>query len=186
MGIPTGQTEGNLHLVSPGANQAFFEKCERLAERCEVDARRVCATGVALGFLRAVRCCGAVAATACASSFLVVLPKRCCFPAPLLPALGLPGNVNCRCASFLKRRTFFSILPVHRTVLECQLSPTPGLREVRGNSLYEAIQGFRVQKPEHEMRHPHCMKALQLTDHFCAASSHEVLLRAAYHLSGIL
>src|SRR5258708_32289461 len=79
-----------LHLVTPGANQAFFEKCERLAERFEVDARRVCATGVALGFLRAVRCCGAVAAPACASSFLVVLPKRYCFPAPLLPALRLP------------------------------------------------------------------------------------------------
>src|SRR5260370_17273032 len=79
-----------LHLVTPGANQAFFEKCERLTERFEVDALRVCATGVALGFLRAVRCCGAVAATACASSFLVVLPKRYCFPAPLLPALGLP------------------------------------------------------------------------------------------------
>jgi hypothetical protein len=29
------------------------------------------------------------------------------------------------------------------------------------------------------------MKALQLADHFCAASSHEVLLRAAYHLVGV-
>lgn len=60
------------------------------------------------------------------------------------------------------------------------------LREVWDNSLSEAIQGFRVQKPEHEMRHPYGMKALQLADHFCATSSHEVLLRAAYHLIEVL
>ncbi len=79
-----------LHLVTLCANQAFFEKCKRLAERFETDARRACATGVAVDFLLAARCCGAVAATAWASCFPVVLLKRDGFPAPLLPSLSLP------------------------------------------------------------------------------------------------
>src|SRR5690348_5449022 len=57
--------------------------------------------------------------------------------------------------------------------------------EMRHNGLYESLQGFGAQEPKHEMRHPHGMKALQLADHFCTASRHEVLLRAAYHLSGV-
>src|SRR5437016_14583997 len=71
-------------------HQAFFEKGERLAERFEADARRTCATGVALDFLRDVRCCDAVTAKARASCFLVVFPKRYCFPAPLLPSFIFP------------------------------------------------------------------------------------------------
>ena len=54
--------------------------------------------------------------------------------------------------------------------------------EMWSNHLYEALQGLGVQKSEHEMRHTYGMKALQLADHFCAASSHEVLLWAAYYL----
>lgn len=55
------------------------------------------------------------------------------------------------------------------------LSPAPLSGEVRHNSPHESLQGLGVQEPEHEMRHPHCMKALQFMDHFCAASGHEVL-----------
>src|SRR5258707_11538794 len=65
------------------------------------------------------------------------------------------------------------------------LSPTPVSGEMRDNSLYESLQGLGVQEPEYEMRHPYSMKALQLADHFCAASGHEVLLRAAHHLIGV-
>ena len=65
------------------------------------------------------------------------------------------------------------------------LSPTPVSGEMRDNSLYEALQGLGVQEPEYEMRHPYGMKALQLADHFCAASGHEVLLWAAHHLIGV-
>lgn|SRR5215467_14426764 len=57
--------------------------------------------------------------------------------------------------------------------------------EVRDNRLHETLQGFRVQEPEHEMRYPYGLEALQLLDHFCAAASDEILLRAEYHLVGI-
>jgi hypothetical protein len=56
--------------------------------------------------------------------------------------------------------------------------------EVRRNRLYESLQGFRVQEPEHEMRHPYSLETLQFLDHFGAAAGHEVLLRAAYHFIG--
>src|SRR5260221_12824302 len=65
------------------------------------------------------------------------------------------------------------------------LSPTPVSGEMRENSLYESLQGLGLQEPEYEMRPPYSMKALQLLDHFCAASRHEVLLRAAHHLIGV-
>ncbi len=65
------------------------------------------------------------------------------------------------------------------------LSPTPVSGEMRDDSLYESLQGLGVQEPEYEMRHPYGMKTLQLLDYFCAASGHEVLLRAAHHLIGV-
>ena len=46
---------GSLAPGDTGANQAFFEKSERLAERFEADARCACASGIALGFPLAVR-----------------------------------------------------------------------------------------------------------------------------------
>ena len=58
--------------------------------------------------------------------------------------------------------------------------------KVRYNSSYEPLQGLRIQKSEHEMGHAHFMKLLQFPDHFCAVSSHEVLLRMAYNLIGVL
>jgi hypothetical protein len=66
------------------------------------------------------------------------------------------------------------------------LFSTPLSGEVRDNRLYESLQGLVVQEPEHEMRHPYGLKALPFADHFRAASGHEVLLRAAYDLIGIV
>jgi hypothetical protein len=63
------------------------------------------------------------------------------------------------------------------------LSPALASGEVWRNCLRESPKRFRIQEPEHEMRHSQGMEAFQFLDHFRAATSHKMLLRTAYNLA---